>query len=1255
MGVRTLDPVTGEVRDTPAAEAEAQFRAGKRQLPGDAAVPMADAEGNFHGYIDAAKVPEALNSGVLRFADAGVIAKHEAEEAPVQSFLEGFANNVALPGMYDIPAIAAGADPAALKARADTTAHTLGSVLGFGTGFVLSGGVGKAALSGVAKVTTNRLMPHMLAETAAKATTQAAEKALAGVIENEAARHVVAAGLGHAVVGGGIGALGVLDEAALGNIEASTETILTGIGAGNLIGGVLGGGFAKLGMRGKVDGRVTAGGAVAAREAELPGQLTANELASALEASGQEVDRAGVTKWFPRLMAKMSSKATGVDEADVNRVFSPAGQKVVLQGERAREEAVRSIASLKDRLDENAGRFNLDEARLSDSVLGKIPAMSGDGAVSEASNILGDARRSLKDLVKAAPNYGLTEQQMMARIKPMQDRIRMAEKRIVSHVGAPADIVAGPKRAMAAAADDVFADGMKSFRDHLMAGEVDDGSELALGTSRLLSDLQLPKEARKFGLPSNIPDARVNRVGDVADEILAHWNARAAKMADLPKGSAVALPMTKGDLIAELGKAAGKRVNGGAMSGGEAAAVRAAGVKMADSAKLPKLGAGFARAVFEDTDGTALKVAKKASGIAQNRAEVELSSRSPVLNKVVEYAPDYSWVKQAKVQGFDLGDEAKMAQHLGLETNDPNWLRKMVDGKWNEPLTPAGEAFEGRLRQVLSDVPELDARDIGKASQWGINPQGELVLLDYGYELKGAARKALTEELAEPAVDRIAKSAVPVSDKAAKEIYRELDQVWRTLEGQSRKIKPIVSEDAGLTTLTDRLRGRLQDDTVWGEAAKSHRALTESHAALRAAQDEVNAFLPSVAGKTDRSAVERFTRELDRVTGDTKVAALARYVDAHNGLAKTASETLADLPVGSEGRKLVAEYGGVYKRLSEDVMTLNAQDRLLAQNRAAGVAPTWLLGAGLAGLGLGPAGAGMAVGNLLLNPGRTARQIAAMAAFKTQVADHIGGRLAKLVGAEGRITKALPVQTPKAVQLMISGTPKERAEAFEEHMQEMAAVAEPTNYVAHVAPQLNSLASAMPEHAQAMTIQGQKIMAFLATEAPKPLSTHTPSAPGHLLDLIRSGREKARRAAQPSDADIRAYGQLVEVAVSGAPAVLTHMEKGTLRASHVRALKTLYPHQAADMTRQMMELVPKATKPMSPSAQRSVQLFLGGEAQPRATTAFQQSLYQQEAAQAQQSAASAGAGPNAQVQTLKVIGPLSTPTDRSTNFPFPSQ
>ena len=63
----------------------------------------------------------------------------------------------------------------------------------------------------------------------------------------------------------------------------------------------------------------------------------------------------------------------------------------------------------------------------------------------------------------------------------------------------------------------------------------------------------------------------------------------------------------------------------------------------------PDFGQGSSRIVFDFTDSAVLKLAYNEKGIAQNRAEYEMSKKYPIVTKIFKVGKDYSWILSENV------------------------------------------------------------------------------------------------------------------------------------------------------------------------------------------------------------------------------------------------------------------------------------------------------------------------------------------------------------------------------------------------------------------------------------------------------------------------------------------------------------------------------------------------------------------------------------------------------------------------------
>lgn len=184
-----------------------------------------------------------------------------------------------------------------------------------------------------------------------------------------------------------------------------------------------------------------------------------------------------------------------------------------------------------------------------------------------------------------------------------------------------------------------------------------------------------------------------------------------------------------------------------------------------DVSKMAILGEGASRKVYDAGDGTVIKVAKNAAAKKDNRAEVEASGKNALLATVSDHAKDYSWVKQEKLTPVS---DADLAKAFGVSSADakktytvmikgpPGWPDQPVSGKsWlfaavhsadgmNGEKPKSAGAFIDKLKQLKSDVPQIDMRDLAYSNQWGLSKSGAAKVADYGFT------KAVEEEKPKP-------------------------------------------------------------------------------------------------------------------------------------------------------------------------------------------------------------------------------------------------------------------------------------------------------------------------------------------------------------------------------------------------------------------------------------------------------------------------------------------------------------------------
>jgi hypothetical protein len=334
-----------------------------------------------------------------------------------------------------------------LRERRDTTGGTAGQVVGFGAGLFGPGLVEAAAKAGAKGIAFEAaqaaLAPIRGLQAAGNAVEAAAGKALASSIESDAARRVVAAGLGRGVEGAAFGAGGALSEEALGDPDANAQQLLAAVGSGALLGFGVGGAFGA-GVRGLGEAR-SARAYKANREA-LAGSVgqrryTPEELQAAIEtASGEPLSDGaakGVRGWLYEKVYKPLASVAGGSPADIDLVNSKVGQLIQRQGKVELENSGRAMADVMDRMadvQQQGGKLGYGGAK--QEMLGKLMPRGSEGeVVASAGRALDGVRGVLDDIERDAARMGLGEGGGAPVVGRFRDAIDDAEKRLMKKAG----------------------------------------------------------------------------------------------------------------------------------------------------------------------------------------------------------------------------------------------------------------------------------------------------------------------------------------------------------------------------------------------------------------------------------------------------------------------------------------------------------------------------------------------------------------------------------------------------------------------------------------------------------------------------------------------------------------------------------------------------------------------------------------------------------------------------------------------------
>jgi hypothetical protein len=182
-----------------------------------------------------------------------------------------------------------------------------------------------------------------------------------------------------------------------------------------------------------------------------------------------------------------------------------------------------------------------------------------------------------------------------------------------------------------------------------------------------------------------------------------------------------------------------------------------------DTSSMSVLGEGANRKVF-DSGSHVIKVAKNAKAKKDNRTEVKMSGKDPLLAKIVAHDPKHAWVKQEKLHpssneslaksfGISTADAKKkysvvIKDAVGIPTlvHGKDWLfaatHHSISGsdhqeKWGGEKPPkSADKFISRMKELKANVPDLDHGDLAYANQWGHDAAGSPKVADYGFTVE---------------------------------------------------------------------------------------------------------------------------------------------------------------------------------------------------------------------------------------------------------------------------------------------------------------------------------------------------------------------------------------------------------------------------------------------------------------------------------------------------------------------------------------
>lgn len=150
---------------------------------------------------------------------------------------------------------------------------------------------------------------------------------------------------------------------------------------------------------------------------------------------------------------------------------------------------------------------------------------------------------------------------------------------------------------------------------------------------------------------------------------------------------------------------------------------------------LNKIDTGTSRNVFILNSKKAIKIAKENAsepGIAQNKVEADMSNKFKSLDiscyaKVQVHHPDYIWIISDLVRPVKDLDE--LCRLFKIQTETMFTLFSPQKFKRKTLSTPVPKELL-KLKELVDNG--ILGRDIMKSNSWGVNTEGNPVLLDYG-------------------------------------------------------------------------------------------------------------------------------------------------------------------------------------------------------------------------------------------------------------------------------------------------------------------------------------------------------------------------------------------------------------------------------------------------------------------------------------------------------------------------------------------
>lgn len=142
-----------------------------------------------------------------------------------------------------------------------------------------------------------------------------------------------------------------------------------------------------------------------------------------------------------------------------------------------------------------------------------------------------------------------------------------------------------------------------------------------------------------------------------------------------------------------------------------------------DVSNMKELGHGSTRQVYLSSRGTVYKVAGE-DGLVQNKVEIFLSGKSPILARIISSSPNGSWIEMERLD-TQKTSILKAWKKNGISHDD------LISFEFrHEDFTNSDNEIMIELVRLRED---FNLQDVAEITNWGVDTSGNPKILDYGF------------------------------------------------------------------------------------------------------------------------------------------------------------------------------------------------------------------------------------------------------------------------------------------------------------------------------------------------------------------------------------------------------------------------------------------------------------------------------------------------------------------------------------------